>query len=183
MDNHRAMIKCAFFFNYQFTKRQQPSKDMRIWLRIRSCGKEEVERWPQECQLFRQWLINLSAWWLCWPGDQRSLAQDPVSGVRPRHRWVLFKASLEGLTPELGLVSGNVRGPSGETAGAACSSCPGNDKSLIAGFASCHLVWVDVQSWKPSRPEKGAPQTGQNWKFSVTYSLWEQRTSGNLASV
>lgn len=149
---------------------------MRIWLRIWSCGKEGVERWPQECQLFRQQLINLSAWWLCRPGDQRSLAQDTVSRVWSRHPWVLFKASLTELTSRAWPGPRECqRTQVGNAAAQHCSSCPGNDKSLIAGFASCHLVWVNVQSWQPSRPEKGAKQTGQNWKFSVTYSLWEHQ--------
>lgn len=82
---------------------------MRIWLRIWSCGKEGVERWPQKRQLFRQWLINLSAWWLCWPGDQRSLAQDTVSRVQSRHPEFSLRPALEE-PPELGLAPGNVRG-------------------------------------------------------------------------
>lgn len=52
MDNHKAMIDILIFLNCQFTKRQQPFKDMKIWPSLWSCGKEGVERRPQEHQLF-----------------------------------------------------------------------------------------------------------------------------------
>lgn len=159
----QAMINALIFLNCQFAKWQQPFKDMRIWLRVGSCGKKGAERWPQECQLSCLWLINMSVWWLHWPGDQRSLAQDTVSRVQARHPWVLFKASLEEVTTRPWPVPRDCQRTRVGMHSSSRQPFSMRDKSLIAGYASCHLAWVDVQSWKCSRPE---------WEAKIGRPVW-----------
>lgn len=131
---------------------------MRIWLRIWSCGKEGVERWPQKRQLSPManksvCVVTLLAW------------RSEVSG--PGHRlqgpvqtpWVLFKASLEE-PPELGLAPGNIRGHEwGKAAAEAVQPLPSewqesNSRLCFLSFdlSGCSVLKA-LQAWKRSKAD------------------------------